>query len=361
MYQRPTIDALHKRTPNLKLKPGVFSDPSHFIAKHYTDETKKKGKANQPGTDISGKRDKISYSSFENVFKGSTHMTSENDPASSVFDNNENYGPEYVFNTNFNDLKPLEERGNRPPTRTFIEKSLHSRSDKALDTHEDSHKNMKRQSSVSSLQKRSFQKNLPSYENVYASDADIRDRDSSPNLRVSHMSNGARPKGNANFVSCEGDSNRSHNFNRTRSLGKINAHGENTKARTPEPSITAYIEEKEEQVKLESIMKENMDLWNNSKRLNAELQTERNRALMLENELQALNANMTEERAKYQEEFIKISQEIKKFQNIQNAYIKEKKSSQALEQQLNVHEKALSDMTCFVRYYYLSSSERNIY
>lgn len=350
MYQRPTIEALQKRNPNLKVKPGVFSDHSHFIAKPYIEENKKKGKSNQSGSDVPGRRDKITASSFENVFKGSTHMTSENDPASSVFDNNENYGPEYVFSTNFNDLKPLEERVNRPPTRASVgEKSLHSRSDKAFDSHEDSNKNLRRQSSVSSLQKRSYQKNLPSYENVYASDAE--NRDNSPNLRVNHMSNGAKPKGNANFVSCEGDSNRSHNFNRTRSLGKINPHGENTKARTPEASVMAYIEEKGEQANLESIMKENMDLWNNSKRLSAELQTERNRALMLENELQALNASMTEERAKYQEEFIKISQEIKKFQNIQNAYIKEKKSSQTLEQQLNIHEKALSDMTCFVRYY----------
>ena len=60
--------------------------------------------------------------------------------------------------------------------------------------------------------------------------------------------------------------------------------------------------------------------------------------------------NMKSEREKYQQEFVKISQEIKKFQNIQGIYIKEKRISQALEQQLNQKDVIIDNLSSFLKY-----------
>lgn len=72
---------------------------------------------------------------------------------------------------------------------------------------------------------------------------------------------------------------------------------------------------------------------------------------MLEDDVNSLVNNMKAERGKYQQEFEKISHEIKKFQNIQGIYIKEKRTSQTLEQQLNQKEVIIENLSLFIKYY----------
>ena len=87
----------------------------------------------------------------------------------------------------------------------------------------------------------------------------------------------------------------------------------------------------------------------NIKRLNSEFQSEKNRNCLLENEINTLSNGITQERRKYQEELLKISNQIKKLRNIQNIYVNEKKNSEKLENQLNQSEKKYFDLTNFLK------------
>ena len=87
----------------------------------------------------------------------------------------------------------------------------------------------------------------------------------------------------------------------------------------------------------------------NIKRLNNEFQSEKNRNSLLENEINTLSSGITQERRKYQEELLKISNQIKKLRNIQNIYVNEKKNSEKLENQLNQSEKKYFDLANFLR------------
>lgn len=83
-----------------------------------------------------------------------------------------------------------------------------------------------------------------------------------------------------------------------------------------------------------------------------ELQNEKNKTTLLQNEISNLNGCMTEERMRYQNELLKISTQIKKLRNIQNLYVNEKRTSERLENQLNLKEQKLQEINQFVKYIY---------
>ena len=83
--------------------------------------------------------------------------------------------------------------------------------------------------------------------------------------------------------------------------------------------------------------------------MNNELYNEKSRNNILENEINTLSGEITQERIKYQGELAKISNEIKKLRNIQNIYVNEKKNSEKLENQLNQRANQYSDLSHFLR------------
>lgn len=107
-------------------------------------------------------------------------------------------------------------------------------------------------------------------------------------------------------------------------------------------------DENEPSDELEQLRRSNRELQANLKKANAEVQNEKNKVVILENELSNQTSSITEERAKYQNELLKISQQIKKLRNIQNIYVNEKKHSEKLEGQLNQKEKNFNDLSSFL-------------
>lgn len=104
-------------------------------------------------------------------------------------------------------------------------------------------------------------------------------------------------------------------------------------------------EEMDDFVNIQSLKKENYELTNNVNKLNGELQNEKKKTALLEAEVENFKDDLIKEREKYKEELFKISQQIKKLRNIQNIYVTEKKNSEKLENQLNVKDKALNDVS----------------
>lgn len=87
------------------------------------------------------------------------------------------------------------------------------------------------------------------------------------------------------------------------------------------------------------------------KQLRAELQNERSKTMVLQNEIANLNGCMEEERLRYQNELLNISSQIKKLRNIQDLYVGEKKTSEHLENQLNLKDQKLKEINRFLKYY----------
>ena len=85
-----------------------------------------------------------------------------------------------------------------------------------------------------------------------------------------------------------------------------------------------------------------------------ELQVEKTRNGLLENEINTLSSGISQERNKYQGELSKISNQIKKLRNIQNIYVEEKKNSEKLENRLNQRENQYSDLSTFLRYFIIN-------
>jgi len=108
-------------------------------------------------------------------------------------------------------------------------------------------------------------------------------------------------------------------------------------------------ENRNPEINSEYLENNNVDLLKNVQRLGGELQRERSRSAILEDEVRNLTLNLTEERAKYQEEFVKISQKIKNFQDIQGIYRKEKKTSQCLEHELIQREKFIEGLQDYLK------------
>ncbi len=79
------------------------------------------------------------------------------------------------------------------------------------------------------------------------------------------------------------------------------------------------------------------------KRLIAELQEAKYKSVLFENENNELKESLQKERSHYQTELLKIAEKIKKLKNIQGLYLKEKESSERIENQLIVKEKQAND------------------
>lgn len=85
------------------------------------------------------------------------------------------------------------------------------------------------------------------------------------------------------------------------------------------------------------------------KQLTFELQNEKNKTTLLQNEIANLNGSMVEERSKYEAEIANMANQINQLKNVQNLYVGEKRTSELLENQLNAKEKKLQEITRFSR------------
>lgn len=106
-----------------------------------------------------------------------------------------------------------------------------------------------------------------------------------------------------------------------------------------------FAPQEDEGIKVQKIVRENQDLQLGMTKLNAELQHEKKKCVILEAEVENFKDDLVKEREKYKEELFKISQQIKKLRNIQNIYVNEKKHSEKLENQLNAKEKSLNEVS----------------
>jgi len=81
----------------------------------------------------------------------------------------------------------------------------------------------------------------------------------------------------------------------------------------------------------------------NLKKLKKELEQEKERNTLNENELKTLKLNLQNERAKYQRELLKFSEKIKNFKNVQTLYVGEKQNSEKIEKDLIQKEAILQE------------------
>ena len=75
----------------------------------------------------------------------------------------------------------------------------------------------------------------------------------------------------------------------------------------------------------------------------AELQEAKYKTRLFENENNELKESLQRERSHYQSELLKIADKIKKLKNIQSLYLKEKESSERIENQLISKEKQANE------------------
>jgi len=106
-----------------------------------------------------------------------------------------------------------------------------------------------------------------------------------------------------------------------------------------------FIVQEDNEAKMQKLRRENENLQVSMTKLNAELQHEKKKCTILEAEVENFKDDLVKEREKYKEELFKISQQIKKLRNIQNIYVNEKKHSEKLENQLNIKEKSLNEVS----------------
>ena len=348
MFQRPQTDTFHKNISNIKIKPGAFSNPANFAAKLHSDENKKKNRYNPQSENLNPKDKyvdvgannlrKIQASLFneDEMHYHFTSMDAENEDLEEAF-----YEPDHVG------LRPLEERSSNH--QNLKSKNLHSQSEKHLDDSErNSKRGLKRQMSVKNFQKNHHQRSVE--QNSMNNNSDIETKRNTQNSRSFYDIPSSRTNRNRDIYDENMDDNTLDYINRSRSIGKVAPRMEKMNSKTAETSLLNE-EEREYSIigSFEVLKRENNDLWRSVSELNIEIQKERNKNSLLENEVNILNNNIIEERARYEEEFVKISHEIMKFQNIQSLYIKEKKTSQSLEQQLNAKGKLIEDLSSFVR------------
>ena len=81
-----------------------------------------------------------------------------------------------------------------------------------------------------------------------------------------------------------------------------------------------------------------------------ELDLEKEKNVIIENELKSIKTNLTNERTKYQRELLKFSEKIKNFKNIQTLYIGEKQNSEKIEKNLILKEGFLQDYQSKIEY-----------
>jgi len=321
MHHRIAPDILQRKPSNFKIKPGVFSDHAIVSSFAYNNEYQNKPKSANQSFESLHHRNHSSIIS-NNLNKGHNFGYNGEQDAPELFDYRRNsIDQEYTFEEIDNVQSPLEERTNYPQQNRL--RGPHTRSEKSLNKN-NSKKDLKRQASVNQLQ------------SVSASKVQ---KKGVTNRSINEVEN------SENSYSQRSGGNVSVSFNKRRS-GFFNE--ENIEPSSSNSTNRNYYLGRG-QGDFDGLGKENAELWKNVKRLGSELQKERSRSTMLEEDVNSLVNNMKAERGKYQQEFEKISQEIKKFQNIQGIYIKEKRTSQSLEQQLNQKEIIIENLSLFIK------------
>lgn len=70
---------------------------------------------------------------------------------------------------------------------------------------------------------------------------------------------------------------------------------------------------------------------------------------VLTNEIGNLKAMIASDREKYQEELLKITNQIKKLRGVQNAFVNEKKNVEHLENQLHEKDQKILQLTNYIK------------
>jgi len=336
MHHRIAQD-IHQRKPsNFKIKPGVFSDHANVSNFAFNNEYQNKPKsANQSFESLHHR------SHASNQFSKGHNMAyhGEQEMPEMFYNHRRSIDQEYIFEDVDNMQNPLEERTNYPEqNRLLSNRGPHTRSEKNLQASNNAKKSLKRQSSVNYIQSVSASKS----QKKGITNRSMIENENSENNVQSQRSGRSQRSGN---MSISFNKRRAGLFNEE----NIEPSSSNSTNRNYYLAAGKAPFEVQGDIDFEAVGKENTELWKNVKRLGSELQQERSRSTMLENDVNSLVTNMKGEREKYQQEFVKISQEIKKFQNIQGIYIKEKRTSQALEQQLNQKEVIIENLSSFLK------------
>lgn len=344
----PSNSNNNKENVNIKLKPGAFSNPGDITAQYYNESTNRTSKTLPTHyNERKGSREHAgNISSIDSYSRIASQLTTDNDGATSMFEMNllesqmENKSTHHDTSLSF---KGLIEKVN--PQNQNVRSSYNLAQINGL-------KADSSQKSLSQSQNGTSSKNnRPMGYAQINNRATSQKKGSAANTSVK-QSKERTPKtptsNNRRSISREPENNENIDINvfmvPNQSQGKPKSSTE--KERKPFSVINR--DENEPTDELEQLRRSNRELAANLKKATAELQNEKNKVVILENELSNQTSSITEERAKYQNELLKISQQIKKLRNIQNIYVNEKKHSEKLEGQLNQKEKSLNELSAFL-------------
>jgi len=320
--------------PNLKVRPGAFSN--HLVSSYHV-----------PDNNISREKNPRN-ASFDIASKAPTYINNENEthtPIPEAHRQSAKFEQQGLGNNSTS--RPLGERNinqvapRDPKSQSHTYTVRHSTNEKQNKSGENYTLVPQRQGSHSKLAQNSPSMNRGSTSKSPAGYSNrkgslVQTPGTSGKRTIRHNEN----EENNNGVS-QSKVTRSQSTLALRPSSESKSHN----PRVTQQRSEGHLPTEQESQEIHKLKKENQDLWNNMNKINGELQNEKKKCALLEGEVENFKNDLVKEREKYKEELFKISQQIKKLRNIQNIYVTEKKNSEKLENQLNLKEKSLSDIS----------------